>query len=206
MKQYQIPGCRSMYKATMLIGLHERLLSVPEPEQLTLRLDEYGGFVFRHGLSETEIAAAYEKALTDAELGGEEFQAEERFFYASDIICRLRDCLLARQLERSDGVLFAYVRGWSEENGIPIKSANVESVDPIGKTCNLRCMWFSMQDVPLHDVLALIDPNSDEVHYGLPNIKPLFGEFSDISQFYQDEIREYQQESVARKQKAEMTM
>ena len=51
------------FKTASLIATYEELLQVPEAERITHYFGDYGGHFFNDGVADSQIDAAYEKAL-----------------------------------------------------------------------------------------------------------------------------------------------
>lgn len=80
-----------------LIATYEELLAVPYEDKVTDYFGYYGLHHFRHGVSSEQIEPVYEKALAAMEMTEEEFRQAD-YLYRGDIISRMRDCLLAKEL------------------------------------------------------------------------------------------------------------
>jgi len=93
---------RSPFSSPMtadLIATYEELLRVPESECTTRYFGDYGIHVFKDGITEEQKQAAYDKALAAIEMDSESFQRTSKFIYRGEIISRMRDCLLADELQ-----------------------------------------------------------------------------------------------------------
>ena len=165
-----------------LIATYEELLDIPKEERITHYFGDYGDHFFNQGVTEEEISKAYRKALDVIEMEDMEFQEPGNpYIYRGEVIARMRDCLLQKELKMGEQVLFVATEPYG---GI------VESVDTWKKTCSVRSDFFTMNDVPLHYVLGRYNPDIREKHYGRECVEPLFGEHEALAQQYLREAEE----------------
>ena len=94
------------FKTASLIATYEELLQVPEVERITHYLGDYGGHFFNDGVADSQIDAAYEKALEVMGMDSDTFQGDSAYLYRGEIIGRMRDRLLSETLETGTQVLF----------------------------------------------------------------------------------------------------
>ena len=92
--------------------------------------------------------AAYQQALSALELKGDEIQEAESFTSRDEIISRMRDCLLAKELTAGDKVLFVATEPYGGPGDFDLRGGVIESVDEKDKTCSVRGNFFTMEKVP----------------------------------------------------------
>ena len=69
-----------------LIATYEELYGIPEDECITEYFADYGGFVTKMGIDDTDIRPVLDKALEAIGLTAEELQSREReFMYRGNI-------------------------------------------------------------------------------------------------------------------------
>ena len=90
-----------------LIGVYEELLNIPDARRITSYFDDYSLQHFKYGVTIEQVEPVYQKALAAIEMSNEEFREQEgRFSYRSEIIGRMRECLLTSELKTGEKVLF----------------------------------------------------------------------------------------------------
>ena len=84
-----------------LIATYEELKKISPKEQLTEYFGDYSLHAFKDGVTTEDIAPVYEKALVAMEMTEKEFsESKDRFLYRGEIISRMRECLLEKELEQ----------------------------------------------------------------------------------------------------------
>lgn len=178
-------------KTADLVATCEELLQVPREECITHYFGDYGGHFFHNGVTEEQIAAAYEKALAIMGLDSETFQADDSYIYRGEIISRMRARLLADELHLDETVLFVN----TEPHGGPVDfglgGGIVKAIDRERLTCSVRGEFFTMEHVPLHYVMGRYDKNAPGTHYGFQHVVPLFGENPALADHYIREAEEH---------------
>ena len=86
--------------------------------------------------------------------------------------------------------LFVGTEHYGGPGDFELRGGVIESVDPSERTCSVRGEFFTMCDVPLHDVLGRYDETAEGEHYGFPHVRPLFGEKRDLAGQYRRETEE----------------
>lgn len=174
-----------------LIATYEELLDIPKEERITHYFGDYGDHFFNQGVTEEEISKAYHKALDVIEMEDMEFQEPGNpYIYRGEVIARMRDCLLQKELKMREQVLFVATEPYGGSGDFAFRGGIVESVDTWKKTCSVRSDFFTMDDVPLHYVLGRYNPDIREKHYGKECVEPLFGEHEALAQQYLHDVEE----------------
>ncbi|SCH85860.1 Uncharacterised protein [uncultured Clostridium sp.] len=86
--------------------------------------------------------------------------------------------------------LFVGTEHYGGPGDFELRGGVIESVNPSERTCSVRGEFFTMCDVPLHDVLGRYDETAEGEHYGFPHVRPLFGEKRDLAGQYRRETEE----------------
>ncbi len=180
-----------MPKKIYLIATYEELCNIPQEQRITHYYGDCGEHFFNRGVTEEDVSAAYHKALDVIEMDDIEFQEPGNgFMYRGEVIARMRDCLLQKELKLGDQVLFVATQPYGGPGDFAFRGGIVESVDTWKKTCSVRSDFFTMDDVPLHYVLGRYNPDIHEKHYGKECVEPLFGEHEALAQQYLREVEE----------------
>lgn len=181
----------SITRKVNLIATYEELLGIPKEQRITHYFGDYGEHFFNQGVTEEEISKAYHKALDVIGMEDMEFQEPGNgFMYRGEVIARMRDCLLQKELKLGEQVLFVATQPYGGPGDFAFRGGIVESVDTWKKTCSVRSDFFTMDDVPLHYVLGRYNPDIREKHYGKECVEPLFGEHEALAQQYLREAEE----------------
>ena len=168
-----------------LVATYEELLSIPEDEKTTEYFGDLGIHTYKYEVNEEQILPIYKKSIEAIEMDEAEFFANDDLNrYRYEIIARMRDCLLAKTLLTGEEVLFINSEPISGENDFGYKSGFVMSIDSENKTCTINGTYFTMENVPLHNVLGKYNPEVEGMHYGYRNLEPLYDENSSVAQFY----------------------
>lgn len=171
--------------SAMLVATYEELLEVPVDEQTTAYFGDLSIHHFRHGMTEEQIRPVYLKALETLQMTEDEFlQNKDLNSYRWEMIAKMRDNLLVGELKTGEEVLFVNSEPIAGEDEFGYKSGIVMSVDAENKTCHINGTYFSMENVPLHNVLGRWNENIRGMHYGYRNVEPLFGENRSVAQYY----------------------
>lgn len=162
-----------MPKKIYLIATYEELCNIPQDQRITHYYGDCGEHFFNRGVTEEEVSAVYHKALDIIEMDDMEFQEPgNQYIYRGEIIARMRDCLLQRELKQGEQVLFVATEPYGGAGDFAFQGGIVESVDTWKKTCTVRSDFFTMDDVPLHYVLGRYNPDIHERHYGKECVEP----------------------------------
>ncbi len=181
----------SITRKVNLIATYEELLGIPKEQRITHYFGDYGDHFFNQGVTEEEISKAYHKALDVIEMEDMDFQEPgNKYVHRGEVIARMRDCLLQKELKLGDQVLFVATQPYGGPGDFAFRGGIVESVDTWKKTCSVRSDFFTMDDVPLHYVLGRYNPDIREKHYGKECVEPLFGEHEALAQQYLREAEE----------------
>lgn len=132
----------------------------------------------------------YEKALAVMEMDDAGFRSTKEFLHRGEIIGRMRDCLLAKELHPGEEVLFVGTEPYGGPGDFELRGGHIRFVDPGRKTCTVRGSFFDMKDVPLRYVLGRYNAEITETHYGRPHVEVLFGEYPALAQQYLHEAEE----------------
>ena len=176
------------FKTTGLIATYEELLQVSEAERITHYLGDYGGHFFNDDVADSQIDAAYEKALEVMGMDSDTFQGDSAYLYRGEIISRMRDRLLSETLETGTQVLFVATEPYGGPGDFCLRGGVIQGIDHDRLTCSVRGSFFTMEDVPLHYVLGRYDRNAPRTHYGYQYVEPLFGEHPALADHYLREV------------------
>ena len=176
------------FKTASLIATYEELLQVPEAERITHYFGDYGGHFFNDGVADSQIDAAYEKALKVMGMDSDTFQGDSAYLYRGEIISRMRDRLLSETLETGTQVLFVATEPYGGPGDFCLRGGVIQGIDHDRLTCSVRGSFFTMEDVPLHYVLGRYDRNAPRTHYGYQYVEPLFGEHPALADHYLREV------------------
>lgn len=195
-----IPNARSIVEqenmlanrySAELIGVYEELLNIPNVQRTTTYFGDYSLHHFKYGVTGNQIEPVYQKALAAIEMSNEEFREQgEVFSYRSEIIGRMRECLLTSELKTGEEVLFVAPEPYEGNTDFALCSGVLLSVNSAQKMCNVRGDFFTMKDVPLRYVLGRYDEHAEGKHYGYDKVQPLFGEHPSLAQQYLKEVEE----------------
>lgn len=184
------PVADASYSAD-LVATYEELMKVPPEEQITAYFGDYSLHHFKDGVTEKEIRPVYDKALAAIEMTGEEFNTRHsQFMHRSEIIGRMRDCLLPSVLKVGEEYLFVATEPYGGDGDFALRGGILLGVDTEKKTCTMRGDFFTMEDVPLRYILARHNPEVTGKHYGVAKAEPLFGEYPALAQQYLKEAEE----------------
>ena len=173
-----------------LIATYEELFHVQRDERITHYFGDYGSHFFNMGVTDQEIQPVYEKALAVMEMDDAGFRSTKEFLHRGEIIGRMRDCLLAKELHPGEEVLFVGTEPYGGPGDFELRGGHIRFVDPERKTCTVRGSFFDMKDVPLRYVLGRYNAEITETHYGRPHVEVLFGEYPALAQQYLHEAEE----------------
>ena len=176
------------FKTASLIATYEELLQVSEAERITHYLGDYGGHFFNDGVADSQIDAAYEKALKVMGMDSDTFQGDSAYLYRGEIIGRMRDRLLSETLETGTQVLFVATEPYGGPGDFCLRGGVIQGIDHDRLTCSVRGSFFTMEDVPLHYVLGRYDKNAPGILYGFQCVEPLFGEHPALADHYLREV------------------
>ena len=176
------------FKTASLIATYEELLQVSEAERITHYFGDYGGHFFNDGVADSQIDAAYEKALKVMGMDSDTFQGDSAYLYRGEIIGRMRDRLLSETLETGTQVLFVATEPYGGPGDFCLRGGVIQGIDHDRLTCSVRGSFFTMEDVPLHYVLGRYDRNAPRTHYGYQYVEPLFGEHPALADHYLREV------------------
>lgn len=171
-----------------LVATYEELLDIPDEQRITDYFGDYGIHYFRYGVTEEQIRPVYDKALEAMEMTEEEFHGNHSaFVYRGEIIGRMRDCLLAKELKAGEKLLFVATEPYGGPGDFCLRGGILLDVDQENKTCRMKGEFFTMEDVPLHYILGRYSEAATEKHYGLNHVELLFGEHPALAhQYLQD--------------------
>lgn len=176
------------FKTAGLIATYEELLQVSEAERITHYFGDYGGHFFNDGVADSQIDAAYEKALKVMGMDSDTFQGDSAYLYRGEIIGRMRDRLLSETLETGTQVLFVATEPYGGPGDFCLRGGVIQGIDHDRLTCSVRGSFFTIEDVPLHYVLGRYDKNAPGILYGFQCVEPLFGEHPALADHYLREV------------------
>lgn len=168
-----------------LVSAYEELMRIPAEECVTCYFGNYGCHYFQQDVTDAQIRPIYEKALAAMEMTEEEFRAcYDAGKGRSEIIGRMRDCLLAKELKAGEELLFVATEPYGGPGDFCLRGGILLDVDQENKTCRMKGEFFTMEDVPLHYILGRYSEAATEKHYGLNHVEPLFGEHPALAHQY----------------------
>ena len=165
-----------------LVATYEELLAVPYEDNVTDYFGDYGLHYFRHGVTAEQIKPVYKKALAAMEMTDEEFR-QVGYLHRSDIINRMRDCLLAKELRTGEKVLLITGKLYGGDENFAFRGGIVMAVDAEQKTCKIQGESFVMGNLPLHYILGRHDMSAGK-YYGYDHVQPLFGKHPVLTQHH----------------------
>lgn len=174
-----------------LIAAYEEIFQVPQQDRLTDYFPSHGSHFFQSGVTDAQIQPVYEKALAVLEMTDAAFQDEGNPYHQRiEVISRMRDCLLAKEVKPGEEVLFINTEPYAGAGDFSFRGGIVKAIDPLAKTCTVRGQFFDMEDVPLHYILGRYDPDAEGRHYGKEHVEVLFGENPAMAQHYLKEAED----------------
>ena len=176
-------------KLVNLLSAYEELQQIPDEERITRLAPGAFGYCLDSDVPDERLHTVYQQALSALELESDEIQEAESFTSRDEIISRMRDCLLAKELTAGDKVLFVATEPYGGPGDFDLRGGVIESVDEKDKTCSVRGTFFTMEKVPLHYVLGRYNPAVGEEHYGVRGIVPFFCEDKELAGYYLNEVR-----------------
>lgn len=176
-------------KLVNLLSAYEELQQIPDEERITRLAPGAFGYCLDSDVPDERLHTVYQHALSALELESDEIHEAESFTSRDEIISRMRDCLLAKELTAGDKVLFVATEPYGGPGDFDLRGGVIESVDEKDKTCSVRGTFFTMEKVPLHYVLGRYNPAVGEEHYGVRGIVPFFCEDKELAGYYLNEVR-----------------
>lgn len=176
-------------KLVNLLSAYEELQQIPDEERITRLAPGAFGYCLDPDVPDERLHAAYQRALSALELKDDEIQEDGNFTSRDEVISRMRDCLLAKELTVGERVLFVATEPYGGPGDFALRGGVIENVDEQEKTCSVRGAFFTMENVPLHYVLGRYNPAVGEEHYGVRGIVPFFCEDKELAGYYLNEVR-----------------
>lgn len=168
-----------------LVATYEDIKDIPYNERITEYFGDLSLYNYKYGVTEEQILSLYKKSLETIEMSETEFlENKDLSQYRFEMVARMRDCLLAKTLLTGEEVLFINSEPIAGEDDFGYKSGFVMEIDRENKTCIVNGTYFTMENVPLHNVLGRYNSEIEGMHYGYRNVEPLYGENDSIAQFY----------------------
>ena len=167
-----------------LLSAYEELQQIPDEERITRLAPGAFGYCLDPNVPDERLHTAYQQALSALELESDEIQEAESFTSRDEIISRMRDCLLAKELTAGERVLFVATEPYGGPSDFALRGGVIEHVDEKNKTCSVRGTFFTMENVPLHYVLGRYNPTVGEEHYGFRGVVPYFSEDKELAEHY----------------------
>lgn len=171
-------------KLVNLLSAYEELQQIPDEERITRLAPGAFGYCLDPNVPDERLHTAYQQALSALELESDEIQEAESFTSRDEIISRMRDCLLAKELTAGERVLFVATEPYGGPSDFALRGGVIEHVDEKDKTCSVRGTFFTMENVPLHYVLGRYNPTVGEEHYGFRGVVPYFSEDKELAEHY----------------------
>ena len=171
-------------KLANLISAYEELHQLPDEERITHSAPGTFGYCLDPDVPSERLHAVYQQALSALELKGDEIQIDGQFTSRDEIISRMRDCLLAKELSAGERVLFVATEPYGGPGDFALRGGVIESGDEQDKTCSVRGTFFTMEKVPLHYVLGRYNPAVGGEYYGFRGIVPYFCEDKELAEHY----------------------
>lgn len=182
---------RDMLRTVNLIATYEEIFAIPKEQRITHYFGDYGCYFLSSSVPVEKMKAIYDKALSVIEMKDDDYQKKENsYIYRTEVIGRMRDCLLSQELQKGEKVLFVATEPYGGDDDFELRGGIVESINSQNKTCVVRGSFFTMEDVPLHYVLGKYNPDITENHYGRRKVEPLFGEDEGLAEQYLHEAEE----------------
>ena len=167
-----------------LLSAYEELQQIPDEERITRLAPGAFGYCLDPNVPDERLHTAYQQALSALELESDEIQEAESFTSRDEVISRMRDCLLAKELTAGERVLFVATEPYGGPSDFALRGGVIEHVDEKNKTCSVRGTFFTMENVPLHYVLGRYNPTVGEEHYGFRGVVPYFSEDKELAEHY----------------------
>lgn len=167
-----------------MISVYEELHQIPDGERITRLAPGASGYCLDPDVPDERLHSVYRKALAALELESDEIQGDGSFTSRDEVISRMRDCLLAKELTAGERVLFVATEPYGGPSDFALRGGVIEHVDEKDKTCSVRGTFFTMENVPLHYVLGRYNPTVGEEHYGFRGVVPYFSEDKELAEHY----------------------
>ena len=171
-------------KLANMISVYEELHQIPDGERITRLAPGASGYCLDPDVPDERLHSVYRKALAALELESDEIQGDGSFTSRDEVISRMRDCLLAKELTAGERVLFVATEPYGGPSDFALRGGVIEHVDEKDKTCSVRGTFFTMENVPLHYVLGRYNPTVGEEHYGFRGVVPYFSEDKELAEHY----------------------
>ena len=159
-------------KLANLISAYEELHQLPDEERITHSAPGTFGYCLDPDVPSERLHAVYQQALSALELKGDEIQIDGQFTSRDEIISRMRDCLLAKELSAGERVLFVATEPYGGPGDFALRGGVIESVDEQDKTCSVRGTFFTMETPTL--CTRPIQPGGWRGVLWIPRHRPLF--------------------------------
>ena len=135
-------------KLVNLLSAYEELQQIPDEERITRLAPGAFGYCLDPNVPDERLHTAYQQALSALELESDEIQEAESFTSRDEIISRMRDCLLAKELTAGDKVLFVATEPYGGPGDFDLRGGVIESVDEKDKTCSVRGTFSQWKKSP----------------------------------------------------------
>ena len=160
-------------KLANLISAYEELHQLPDEERITHSAPGTFGYCLDPDVPSERLHAVYQQALSALELKGDEIQIDGQFTSRDEIISRMRDCLLAKELSAGERVLFVATEPYGGPGDFALRGGVIESVDEQDKTCSVRGTFFNGKSPPTLCTRP-IQPGGWRGVLWIPRHRPLF--------------------------------
>lgn len=171
-------------KLANMISVYEELHQLPDGERITHLAPGASGYCLDPDMPDERLHSVFRQALAALELESDEIQGDGSFTSRDEVISRMRDCLLAKELTAGERVLFVATEPYGSPGDFALRGGVIERVDEKDKTCSVRGTFFTMENVPLHYVLGRYNPTVGEEHYGFRGVVPYFSEDKELAEHY----------------------
>ena len=159
-----------------LISVYEELMDIPAAQQVVCYVPRDGSHVIRPGTPRELVDSVYTSALGVLGIDDKTFRECGDYQSRAQITCRMRDRLLLDRLQVGETVLFVNTEPYGGPGDFSLRGGVIKDVDRDHMTCSVQGAFFTMDNVPLHYVLARYDRDSAACAYGFDHAVPFFRE------------------------------
>lgn len=121
-------------------------------------------------------------ALEKIRMDSDSFQGTEEFGYRTEIIGRMRACILSERLNDGEKVVFIPTEPLDEFDAIRYENGTVKSMDSDNLSCMIDCGQSQQIEIPLKNILAKYNPDTSMCCFGYRHAEPLCGMYDSIAE------------------------
>lgn len=180
-EQSEIPVYRNG-KATDLIATYEELMKIPTNQKISNYHGDYGMHFLNYGTGDDTAQYMYDTALEKIRMDSDSFQGTEEFGYRTEIIGRMRACILSERLNDGEKVVFIPTEPLDEFDAIRYENGTVKSMDSDNLSCMIDCGQSQQIEIPLKNILAKYNPDTSMCCFGYRHAEPLCGMYDSIAE------------------------